>query len=99
MSIIHWSITIQRNKPMRSIPQPAPEGLSNAGRDAKRFAGIVGDYASDTVARLVRGAHSGSKSSSPTFAGSTQADNAARTADDHYDEGLVHNHNWAMTSR
>jgi isocitrate/methylisocitrate lyase len=52
MSIIHFIEHERRSNPMRSIPLYAPDGMTGAGGDPERFAGIRRDYTSQDVERL-----------------------------------------------
>ena len=70
------------------------------GYTATRHQREVGVGYFDAVAMAI----SGGKSSTTAFAGSTEADQfddghvEVTTAYDRYDDGLVHNHQWAMTA-
>src|SRR5260370_27256783 len=52
MSIIHSSINETRSTTMRSTPLYAPDGITSAGGDPERFAGIRRDYTPADVERL-----------------------------------------------
>src|SRR6202166_3125493 len=52
MSIIHSPTNETRSTTMRSTPLYAPDGLTSAGGDPERFAGIRRDYTPEDVERL-----------------------------------------------
>src|SRR6201993_1076684 len=77
--------------------QQAEFAAEQDGYTATRHQREVGVGYFDAVARAI----SGGKSSTTAFAGSTEADqfhdHATTTPkDDHHDDGLVHNHDWAV---
>jgi isocitrate lyase len=70
------------------------------GYTATRHQREVGVGYFDAVAMAI----SGGRSSTTAFAGSTEADQfhdhgEMTEAQDHHDEGLVHNHEWAVTAK
>jgi isocitrate lyase len=79
--------------------QQAEFAAESDGYTATRHQREVGVGYFDAVAMAI----SGGKSSTTAFAGSTEADQfhdgGGTQAQDHHDDGLVHNHEWAVSAK
>lgn len=93
---------------MRSIPLYAPDGMTGAGRYAERFDdGLVHNHHWAVTAEEAYPSHSqGSAIASSrgrvlsgAEASPFQSHVETTCANDHHDDGLVHNHEWAVTGK
>jgi isocitrate lyase len=89
---------------MRSTPLYAPDGMTGAGRYAEHFDdGLVHNHHwAVTTDEAYPSQGSAVESGRGTgFAGASaiQSRGEATYADDRHDDGLVHNHDWAVTGK
>jgi hypothetical protein len=100
---------------MRSTPLYAPDGMAGTRGAPQRFSfdavqaherhddGLVHNHNWAVTADIGAMAGLGETSFIPTFTGSSEAarsrDHGTPQAHDRYDDGLVHNHDWAVTGK
>jgi hypothetical protein len=91
---------------MRSTPLYAPDGMMRAGGDLERFDdGLVHNHhwavtANEVYPSQNRGATTGIDNGKAFPAIAVAADQSTATnSHDRHDDGLVHNHDWAVTGK
>lgn len=98
---------------MRSTPLYAPDGMMTAGRSTERFVGtaaserdddgLVHNHAWATSGDVNKPATSGGMFSTTAFSRQPQKarfhHHTPVQSDDRHDDGLVHNHEWAVSGK
>lgn len=100
---------------MRSTTLYAPDGMTSAGSDPMRFVGTTANEHQDdglvhnhgwatsgkvaTVAMAASGGMFSTKAPSWSPGVAQVRDHAAMPAQDRHDDGLVHNHAWAVSGK
>src|SRR3978361_56928 len=106
MSIIHAVIRDQEHTPMRPTPLYAPDGMTSAGGHADRFDdGLVHNHhwaVTADEAYPSQGSAAGfgremvfSSAGNSSF----QSHFTSTSSYDRHDDGLVHNHHWAVSGK